>query len=215
MKSILLTFTCVISLNSFSYYEDNPEVITLADSGKAELYETTNDCKGKYPLRLGKTTGYQATCLSQIDLPLDVAGQIDVMKEFELENYSDYDSRVTELYMFNVKYGDANISLEKLKEVFVAFGVKDVDLSEIRATSELVDANSFDFLEYIFVGDTPDENSTEINDFLLSHLAGQNTLKFQITRGVELYPGGGFNVTYFLYLIDGKMVFLKNSWWDA
>lgn len=214
MKTSLLALLAIFSLSNNAYYEDHPRVQELADSGAVILEAESEDCsRGKYSTRLGTQTGFSALCVEEVKLPVPVSYEVILMKEYELENESDYDSRITELNVFKGSFS-THMSIEEARNLIKSFSVSISDSADIHFYSEVIDEESFNQFENLFIGYDMIEAPMTVS-FLRKLLKGENALRFSFTDGVELYPGGGFNVTHQFILVKGKLVYFKNSWWDA
>ena len=216
MKHTLLAALAFISLSTNAYYEDNQRVQALADSGKAILEYESSDCEREpFETKLGLESGYSAICVKEVKLPVPVSYEVILMKEYELENDSDYDSRLTELRVFEGRSFSPNfVDLQTARKLFESFSIKLPTNPNFHFQAEEMNSSSFSEFEGLFIGYDFIEAPMSVQ-FLRNLLKGETAQRISFTEGVELYPGGGFNVTHHLILVKGKLIYLKNSWWDA
>ena len=222
MKAFLfLTMALFFSCNGQAYYEDHPEVEVLVNTGYAQLHKGSSACPRTYgdetlTDRLGPKADYNTLCVKHQSLPAEVLSEVMLMEEHELENESDYDSRVTKLYVFKqdkftTKWG---ISSKEIIQLAKAFNIPVKMAKDARVSSFIGADNSVDQFEGLYVGDAYDSN-TKTHRFITKELRGKQVLQISFGDGVELYPGGGFGVTHYFFIMDGKLIYVKHSYWDA
>lgn len=220
MKHILTLALLISSFGAQAYYEDHPEVQALAESGKPALVKSAKECPKSYGDqslvdRLGPAKDYGTLCVSHQSLPSAVLSEIIEMKENELENESDYDQRVTALWVFKQdSIGTQWMTLKKVQELADMFDIPRSQSKSPAFGSFVADSDSFGQFEGLFVGDAYSNETATLN-FLRKELKGKSVLQISMGDGVELYPGGGFQVTHYFFIVDGKLVYVKLSGWDA
>lgn len=218
---LLLTLALFFSCNGQAYYEDHPEVEALVNTGYAQIYRGSSACPRSYgdetlTDRLGAKEGYHTLCVKHVQLPANVLSEVMLMEEHELENESDYDSRVTKLYVFKqdkftTKWG---VTAKEILKLAKAFNIPAKMAKDARVSSFVGVESSVDQFAGLYVGDAYD-TSNKTHDFITGELRGRQVLQISFGDGVELYPGGGFGVTHYFFIMDGKIVYVKHSYWDA
>lgn len=219
MNKFFVLFFTTISLSAAAYYNDLPEVIQLANSGDYILIKNSADCpshrwapKNEKDLLRGRKG---SLCVEALSIPSEVNFEISMMEEAELENESDYDQRVTSLLAFKKSdFKGASASLESLKKFARAMDIPTSHLESIDFTAERASDRTFSRFDELFLGMTFKSNS-QTHKFLVESFEGQNVQIITFEDGVELYPGGGFYVTHYLFLSSDKAVYVKLSWWNS
>lgn len=223
MNKLLLALAAgsvaLMSLSAHAYYEDNNKVMELADGGVPQIAYSSEDCPKSYgnkafTHKLGAGTGYSSLCVKQVKIPADVLSEIRTMKENELENESDYDQRLTKLYVFEQDNYQTNLSESGVRELAKALGIPSDQIKNISFNAFVPDASSFGQFEGLVIGEDFVDESQSLK-YLRQLLKGQLVLGVSFGDEIELYPGGGFGVTYYLYFTKGKVVYVKQSGWDA
>lgn len=222
MKYLFITIM-FLGLSSFAYYEDHKVVKALAKAGKPIISHNDVECPTRYidddsfVDRLG--TSYDPFCVKHVSLPAKVLKEVLDMEENELENLSDYDQRVTKYYVFKqCKYNPKRYVGERgIKELAKAFNIPQDQVKGLQFSAFIADSNSFSELGGLFVRSAT-EGYREITRTLRhtrSLLKGQLVLRASFGDGIDLYPGGGFAVTYYIYITKTHLVYVKKSGWDS
>jgi hypothetical protein len=208
---------------ALAWYEDNETVMILAESGTPRIDRQSSDCPNRYSdqsltHRLGtENVGWRPFCVIHEYLPSAVFSEVRAMAEYELENDSDYDQRITRMYVF--KQEDLNpgtaLSIETVKQLGMALGIPKKIIKGITFSSFIGDETTLGQFEGLYVGTDFVGDQTESLKYLRSQLMGKLVLEVTFGDGIELYPGGGFSVTHYLFILDGKLIFVKHSSWDA
>jgi|GEM_PF-3284824 len=221
MKRILAITLLALTINgqAWSYYEDNSQVIELVNSGD---YKLLKDDYASCPPRhrpwderdLLKGNASEA-CVKTYELPVDVSEEVQMMKANELENESDYDQRITEFLYFKWnKLEETGLSLESLESISGALNIPKDHLDNLLITSFIGSKESFSRFNYLFLGmEFKVRSATQ--EYLVELFNGKTVQALEFGSGVELYPGGGFNVTHFLFISEGKAAYVKLSWWNS
>lgn len=218
MKLLLSTLLVTFALSSAAYYEDHPEVITLADSGSYSLNANSSECPRRYwpkneNVELKGKEG--SLCVEELNLPQDVAFDVMEMKSSELENESDYDQRVTSVLSFRSSlFKGVRFSLEGLTRFAKAMNIPESHLKDLNVESEKVKRSTFSMFDNLFIGlEFVDQNN--LQKWLYKELKGELVQIVTFGEGVELYPGGGFYVTHYLVIANDQAIYLKLSWWNS
>ena len=218
MKSLVTLMALALCLNTYSYER---KVYELADSGNPELKKDSDSCPRRYSNQsytdlLGQEDGHNTLCVKHVKLPLAVLSEIREMKSNELENESDYDQRVTALYVFEQSsFTNGGVDSDSVKELAEKLGIPKSQIQGPTFRSFVANANSFSQFEGLALGEDYFMEQTESLKYLRTLLKGETILSISFGDGIELYPGGGFNVTHYLFLTKNKVVYVKLSWWDA
>jgi hypothetical protein len=221
MKDTILLITCFMTMsfnNALAYSDqDQDKMMELSRSGHPVL-KKGETCPSHSPLLFaGADNRYASHCVKKEIIPSTVSAEISMMKEYELENESDYDQRVTELVIlksdrFNTRF----ISTKTLKKYFKALDVDHDNLLE-NITLSVKNYNRENPLrnyDSLFVGEEY-KDDTYLSTFLKSQLSNKQVLKIELNDGVELYPGGGLSVSYSIFMIEGYLIYTKHMNWDA
>ncbi len=225
MKLLRCTLIMLLlqATQTYAWYEDNETVMMLADSGTPIIDRQSSDCPNRYSdqsltHRLGtENVGWRPFCVTHEYLPSSVFSEVRVMSDHELENDSDYDQRITRLYVFkqeDLKPG-SSLSVKTVKDVAIALGIPSKVVKGISFSSFVGTKDSLGQFEGLYIGTDFVGDKTETLSFLRSQMEDKLVLQVTFGDGVELYPGGGFSVTHYLFIMDGKLIFVKHSWWDA
>lgn len=139
------------------------------------------------------------------------------MKEYELENDSDYDQRLTRLYVFkqDILKPGSSMSAKTVKQVASALGIPAKVVQGISFSSFIGNEGSLSQFEGLYIGTDFVGDDSESLKFLRSQMKGKLVLQVSFGDGIELYPGGAFYATHYLFIMDGKLIFVKHSGWDA
>ncbi|MCB0367822.1 MAG: hypothetical protein H6624_01455 [Bdellovibrionaceae bacterium] len=215
----LVAAVVVSSLSAQAYFEDNRKVRDLASGGVPQLTINSEGCPkgfGDKSLtdRLGPVETFGTFCVKLVSLPGDVLSEIITMKDAELENESDYDQRMTKLYIFKQDTYNTNLDLDAIKKVAKALGIPFHHLRGIRHKAFIANESSFSQFDGLMVGTEWVDNPKSVQH-LIDTLKGKLVMGVSFGDEVELYPGGGFGVTYYLYFTKGMLVYAKLSGWDA
>jgi hypothetical protein len=219
MKALLSTLLISLSLSTLGYYDDLPEVVDLANSGDFVLIENSQNCpKHRWAPKNQKDQirgDKGSLCVEFLPLPKEVSFEVSMMEEAELENESDYDQRITSVLAFKRSdFLGAQASLESLKEFAIAMNIPHSHLDTLAFNSEVASERTFSRFDELFLGMTFKSNSLT-HKFLVESFKGQNVQVVTFGDGVELYPGGGFYVTHYLFISSDKAVYVKLSWWNS
>lgn len=218
LKLKMLALLFLISLSAQSYYEDNTDVIRLSESGDYTIIENSEECPQRFRPGNEKDllVGVEgALCLESLEVPLEVKNEVAQMKEAELENESDYDQRVTSLLSFRwSNFKGASFSNEDLLKFALAMNIPSSHLKEIQAHAEKVTKKTFSHFDDLFLG-LEFFRDSQLQDWLYKSLKGQFIQVVSFGDGVELYPGGGFYVTHYLFIAKDKAFYVKLSWWNS
>ena len=221
MKALLSTLILTLGLTApaYAYYDDLPEVVDLANSGDFVLIENSQNCpehrwapkKQKDEIRGDKGS----LCVEFLQLPQEVSFEVSMMEDAELENESDYDQRITSVLAFKRSdFRGAHASLATLKDFADAMNIPQSHLDTLAFNSEVASEKTFSRFDELFLGMTFKSNS-QTHKYLLESFKGQNVQVVTFGDGVELYPGGGFYVTHYLFISSDKVVYVKLSWWNS
>lgn len=220
MKYILTLALIITSFGAQAYYEDHPVVQELAESGVPALTKKAEDCPSSYGDqsfvdRLGPSKTYGSLCVKHKRLPGEVLSEIIEMKENELQNESDYDQRVTAFWVFEqTSFKPGWMNSRQVKEIAKVLGIPAKQAKEPSFGSYIADEDSFGQFEGLYIGEEYSSESATLSH-LRSLLKGKTVLELSMGDGVELYPGGGFYVTHYIFIVEGKLIYVKLSGWDA
>lgn len=161
--------------------------------------------------------GWRPFCVTHEYLPSEVFSEVRVMKEYELENDSDYDQRLTRLYVFkqDILKPGSSMSAKTVKQVASALGIPAKVVQGISFSSFIGNEGSLSQFEGLYIGTDFVGDDSESLKFLRSQMKGKLVLQVSFGDGIELYPGGAFYATHYLFIMDGKLIFVKHSGWDA
>lgn len=218
---ILLALIALSGLgNAKAYYEDVPKVRELAEAGTPEYEYRYEQCPQRYSvnkdLKDAIVTYENVFCVDRISLPTDVLAEVLEMKDNELENDSDYDSRITRFFVFKNDDFRAlqGMPLKTIKEFAKGLGIPANQLKHDNLSTFTGDHNSFSQLEGLAMGFDYVEESLTLKH-LRSLINGKTVTQVSFSDGIELYPGGGLGVTHYLLFIGEKTIYIKHSHWDA
>lgn len=214
-KTIFLALTVCWSFFATAEYDLNPQVQELVASGKLSITKNSLRCNKKYTDLVSNSNFEEYLCANFISLPKNVLSEIYLMQEQELENISDYDQRITALFQFSTnKYSPDFVSNKSLRRLANSFNIEIGKNQEFQYKAEIVSKKSFSQLEGLTINDEYTESSRTLS-YLRNSLEGQLAFIATFGKGVDLYPGGGFNATYYLIITSNKVTYVKLSWWDA
>lgn len=218
MFKILCAFILSTGFSTNAYYDDQPEVIALANAGDFSIVKNSSECPRQYgPVNeRDELRGERgALCVESLLLPEDVQFEIDLMKQAELENESDYDQRITSVLAFKYhKMKNAQASLEELEKLVNALNIPFAQMKDLSFSSEVASARTFSRFDDLFLG-IEFITKAKVRNFLLKSFKGQNLQVVSFGDGVELYPGGGFYVTHYLFISKNQAIYVKLSWWNS
>lgn len=221
MKSLHITILgfllCVCGV-ARAEYEDNPQVQKLVEAGQ---FEVALDACGQDPSQTTSLSeddalirGDKKICLHNISLPSIVESEVGQMHIDELQNESDYDQRITSMLHFSWKNLESDdIILDDVINLFSVLNVN-VDPDKLELHSEVVNHSSFSEFDDLFVELFFKINSNT-QEFIRSSFEGELVQFVKFEQGVELYPGGGFNVTHYLLISSHHTMYIKLSWWNS
>jgi hypothetical protein len=197
------------------------QALAIAAAGTPILIEGSTECPGRYDderlvTKLGSGTDYGTyECVAEVDLPGDVAAELARMADAQLENESDYDQRVTKLHVFeNDSFSAHSVSLGDIERLLPALQIPEDQYTGVRFTSFEKGEEGFGYFEGLYVGEEY-VNETALLKYLRTLTADQKVLVVSFGTGVELYPGGGISGTYYLFVTDDHLIYLKQVGWDA
>ncbi len=218
MFNALIALFAVFSLSSNAYYEDLPEVISLANSGDFTLIENSAKCPGQYSPRqeTDELRGREGSlCVQSLKLPAEVEQEIDLMNQAELENESDYDQRITSVFAFKYhRLVGAHANLSDVEDLASALNIPLSQMKDLTFSAEIANERTFSRFDDLFLGIEFKSNS-KVSNFLLRSFAGQKVQVITFGDGLELYAGGGFYVTHYLFISNDKAFYVKLSWWNS
>ena len=219
MKALLNIILLTLSTAALGYYDDLPEVVSLANSGDYVLIENSQNCpehRWAPKNQVDEIRSQNGTlCVESLGLPNEVAFEISMMEEAELENESDYDQRITSVLAFKISgLKGSRVSLSELKSFAAAMNIPLSHLEDADFNAEVASERTFSRFDELFLGMTFKSNSAT-HQYLVDSFKGQNIQVVSFGDGVELYPGGGFYVTHYLFISSDKAVYVKLSWWNS
>lgn len=218
----MLTITLLIFMingETWSYFDDNSQVVELVNSGDYKLIkEDSASCPpenrpwDERDLLQGET---EEACVKTYELPVNVKEEVQMMKANELENESDYDQRITEVLNFKWNhFEESGLSLDSLKTITGALSIPKSHLDNLTIGSFIGSKESFSRFDYLFLGmEFKVRSATQ--EYLVDFFKGKPVQALEFGSGVELYPGGGFYVTHFIFISEGRAVYVKLSWWNS
>lgn len=214
LKFAGLLFLLVLSYSSQAYYEDVPEVIQLSESGNFSLEVGSQRCGGVEPDLLNGEES--KICVSSVELPKSVKEEVTVMKAAELENESDYDQRITSIVALRWSGLEKGFSEEVLRKLSLALKINSFDIENVSFSDFVGNERSFDTFSDLFHG-LEFKHYSQTQDFLIDTFSGKSVQSASFDEEVELYPGGGFNVSHFFFYApsQGQLVYVKLSWWNS
>ena len=102
------------------------------------------------------------------------------MKTNELENWSDYDQRVTAFYHFEQEdLSPSNVSMDAVKEVATSLGIQTQFQKNFSLSAQVINSKSFREFEYLMIDEEGDTRGTPRS---LRHL--RNILKGKLAQVV-------------------------------
>ena len=222
MKHLVLSALVALSFNANAYYEDIPEVAEIGASGGFTIEHLSEECSTKYPdiLVMPGRFGKKGLCMSQVRFDEQAYDELDQMADEQFLNESDYDARITEVFAFEHEgYLTWNGSVNKdiIEDLEEAFNLAEGTAENFQVRPMNTHSDPLrPFSSYLSIGDV----SAEIEMFYIGReltrlLEGKEGLHLSFRKEVGLYPGGGINVVYHFFLMDGKTVFVKEVYWDA
>jgi hypothetical protein len=221
MKHVVLSALVAFSFNA-NAYEYMPEVEEIGTSGGYTINHLAQDCSSEYPdmLIMPGQFGKDGVCMSQIRFDEKAYDELDQMESEQYDNDSDYDSRITDVFAFEHEdfltwNGTVTEGLiEHLNEAFnLAEGA--AENFQVRVMNLKKDP-LYPFHGYLFLGGMGEAiEDYQIGQELTELLAGEQGIHLSFRKEVGLYPGGGINVTYHFFMMDGKTVYVKEVHWDA
>ncbi len=151
------------------------------------------------------------------DLPEAVAADVATMEASRFANESDYDQRVTKLFVFKHD-GDLarRQTSESLKALAQALGVPEAMVQAVgvpRCHGKQHDA--LHVLESLYVG-TEFVEQTSLYHFALETLGDAAALIVTFgPEGVDLYPGGGYTTDFAVWITKDYVVYAKREGWNS
>ncbi len=200
-------------------HKHEKEIKQLAKAGEPRIISRSADCPKRWAdkgltQQLGLARPGNALCVKQLKLPTGLAEDIERMEKAQLENLSDYDERVTKLFVFRQDSIDPsfvrNSDLEKI--------ANSLNLSkDITARFVFGFAKDPGFSQYngLFVGDEYVEKTLVAKYLAEIFGSSKEVLTVSFSRGFGLYPGGGISFDFTFYIAEGLLVYVKKVSWDA
>jgi hypothetical protein len=149
---------------------------------------------------------------SYVTLPANVKADIVDMTKHRFYVESDYDERITKLYVMD-HAGDLATDVGTARQLALMLNVPSSMIGTIYkrtyGSRERQFIRNFEGL-YIggdYVGDT--SISRYLRDLLDGHDVVVHTFG---PEEISLYPGGGFNTTFYLIITDSHVVYAKKEW---
>ena len=223
MKPVLLSIvTLLFSASSFAWSAQEQKAIdALVDAGNPQLQSNHNICANKSMQDLLVYRPYAnnpGVCVSLKKLPKNVLQEVLFMEEEQTENESDYDSRITKVYVIETdgvlsyKNGFSDFTIGEMKKTF------SIPESAKMTFEMMAPVNSvFKMLPYYLTYGQGgfDVEDTYIGQYLKDQMRDETGIHFEFTEEIGLYPGGGINATYHIFTMDKKIVYLKMVWWNS
>ncbi|MGB0454018.1 MAG: hypothetical protein ACPGJV_09925 [Bacteriovoracaceae bacterium] len=220
MKKLLLALTLLTSTQTFAQIDD--KVTELTNSGTPDFTKDSSVCKSRFEDegltdQLGNSSNpWNSICVKRINLPYDVLQEVREMKRYEDTNESDYDSRVTRLYVFKSRYkAQAGLGTEGTKKLTDALGIPASQTKAGHVSAFIGESRHVDRFNNLHLNDMDYSEETKIAKYLETQIKGKLVLHIQFSDGIELYPGGGMYVDHHIFLVEGKIIYVKSTWWDA
>ena len=224
MKKIII-FCISLSLSQWAFADDKAkEIQAIVDSGQPKLELNSKTCDddkdGADLLEFTRPFYYSGVCGDVAKLPKKVLRELWDMEDEQLENESDYDSRITKVYVFEhdgvYLSHQSIITLKKIEDLREAFNIPKTDNVRL-GVMEPVKGSTFSMLNYgLTLGNHWYElEDTYVGQYLKTQIDGEIGMHIEYVEELPLYPGGGLNATYHIFLMDKKLVYVKSVWWNS
>lgn len=224
MKSLVAFLALTFSINTFAYYEDVPEVKALGNSGHPIVEEEATACladhePGTTMLYMDGQWGKDGLCIDPIIMGKEAQYEVSDMHFEQYENESDYDARITNVMAFkhdgylNPDRGIDPTLLEELQGAFhiPAEAIQNWSVGSIKNKKPLDH-----FSGYLSLGEVAAEiERFYLSDFLRKMLKDDTGIHLEFYQEIELYPGGGINARFHIFLMEGKALYVKEVYWNS
>jgi hypothetical protein len=196
------------------------EVVAYAKAGTPTVVVASPECAATWRPhhdQLGTDEHGYPICVTAVALPEAVAADVATMEKSRFANESDYDQRVTKLYVFKHD-GDLSRyqSTASLEALALAVGIPERLIGGFRFHAVLpTDKDAFYTLESLYVG-SDFADSTSLSTYATGLLGASAVLA--VTFGpdeVELYPGGGFTTDFAFYITKDYVIYAKREGWNS
>jgi len=187
-------------------------VIAQAKAGQPSV-KYSRSCSRDFPVRIGNS----AQCFDPISLPRNVLSDVIQMNAHRFFSESDYDQRVTKLYAFRHNGTYASwLGQTDIEALAKDFNVPSDMIGRVSVRSYQAGDTTFkSLLDGLFIT-TDFVEDTSISAFVADIVGGDAVRVFSFgPNEVGLYPGGGFNATFSIWVTDTHLIYVKREGWDA
>lgn len=186
-------------------------VLDYAKAGQPELIATDECFAGQAQL------GGSDYCMEPVKLPAQVLKQIVKMNAQRFDNVSDYDQRITKLYVFN-HAGNLGtyIDEDEARGLAESLSIPSELIGAMSVKSYSADDRSFLSLLTGLTVDESFQDETLLHGYAKELIAGKKAKVFTFGPDeITLYPGGGFGILFQLIITDDHMIYIKNEGWNS
>jgi hypothetical protein len=200
--------------------EDRETIEMLARSGSPRVAIDSDRCGGEFKDYLGRDSQGDVVCVNQWALPSNVLEEVKIGNQHRFKNASDYDKRVTRLYVYEHN-GELNRFLDSddIAMLARAFDIP-TGTNQLQAQPNIFTRDDGDIAYFqslnsgMYVGnDYVAETLTY--EYAVEVLHGEPMKTMEWKTEVVLYPGGGFTTSYEVIVQENMLIFIKIEGWNS